>query len=76
MVAALRQAQGDTGALRVTRWGAGEVAVMETTVAEIAPDIYRFSTFNPQAGIAFCQFLIDADEPLLFHTGQSGSSHC
>ena len=43
---------------------------METHVAEIAPNIYRFSTFNPQAGITFCQFLIDAEEPLLFHTGQ------
>lgn len=43
---------------------------METHVAEIAPSVYRFSTFNPQAGITFCQFLIDAEEPLLFHTGQ------
>ena len=43
---------------------------METTVAEIAPDIYRFATFNPQAGITFCQFLIVAGEPLLFHAGQ------
>jgi flavorubredoxin len=43
---------------------------METRVAEIAPDIYRFATFNPQAGITFCQFLIRAEEPLLFHTGQ------
>jgi len=43
---------------------------METSVDEIAPQIYRFSTFIPQAGIVFNQFLIDADEPLLFHTGQ------
>jgi len=43
---------------------------METHVDEIAPDIYRFSTFIPQAGIVFNQFLIDADEPLLFHAGQ------
>lgn len=43
---------------------------METHVAEIAPDVYRFATFNPQAGITFCQFLIDAEQPLLFHTGQ------
>jgi flavorubredoxin len=42
---------------------------METRVDEIAPQIYRFSTFIPQAGLAFNQFLIDADEPLLFHTG-------
>ena len=43
---------------------------METRVDEIAPQIYRFSTFLPQAGIVFNQFLIDAEEPLLFHTGQ------
>ncbi|GAC1432882.1 MAG: hypothetical protein NVSMB5_26720 [Candidatus Velthaea sp.] len=42
---------------------------METQVHEIAPNIYRFSTFIPQAGLAFNQFLVDADEPLLFHTG-------
>jgi flavorubredoxin len=43
---------------------------MDTRVDEIAPSIYRFSTFLPQAGIVFNQFLILADEPMLFHTGQ------
>lgn len=43
---------------------------METRVDEIAPQIYRFSTLHPQAGLVFNQFLIDAEEPLLFHTGQ------
>ena len=42
---------------------------METTVAEIAPDIYRLSTFVSPPGLVFNQFLVDADEPLLFHTG-------
>ena len=42
---------------------------METKVVEIGPDIYRFSTFIPEAGLAFNQFLIKAEEPLLFHTG-------
>ncbi|HXZ67326.1 MAG TPA: MBL fold metallo-hydrolase [Alphaproteobacteria bacterium] len=46
---------------------------METKVAEIAPKIYRLSTFVPDiappAGFTFNQFLVDADEPLLFHTG-------
>ncbi|GAC1309740.1 MAG: hypothetical protein NVSMB19_23640 [Vulcanimicrobiaceae bacterium] len=42
---------------------------METRIDEIAPRIYRFSTFVPPAGLTFNQFLIDADEPLLFHTG-------
>jgi flavorubredoxin len=42
---------------------------MSTTVTEIAPRIYRISTFVPQPGLVFNQFLIDADEPLLFHAG-------
>ncbi|GAC1388186.1 MAG: hypothetical protein NVSMB31_01720 [Vulcanimicrobiaceae bacterium] len=42
---------------------------METRLDEIAPQIYRISTYIPQAGMVFNQFLIDADEPLLFHTG-------
>ena len=42
---------------------------METSVTEIAPDIFRFSTFIPDAGLAFNQFLVNDEEPLLFHTG-------
>lgn len=45
---------------------------METTVSEIADRIYRLSTCVPDiapGGFTFNQFLIDADEPLLFHTG-------
>jgi len=46
---------------------------METSISEIADGIYRFSTFVPEiappAGFTFNQFLIDADEPLLFHCG-------
>ncbi|KAF0124058.1 MAG: hypothetical protein FD148_2589 [Methylocystaceae bacterium] len=46
---------------------------METKVDEIAERIYRFSTFAPEiaapSGFTFNQFLIDADEPLLFHCG-------
>ena len=48
---------------------------METDVTEIADGIYRFSTFVPEigpTGFTFNQFLVDADEPLLFHTGQRG----
>jgi flavorubredoxin len=44
-----------------------------STVDEIAGGIYRISTWVPDiappAGFTFNQFLIDADEPLLFHTG-------
>jgi flavorubredoxin len=43
---------------------------METTITEIAPDIYRLSTFLDEANLAMNQFLVDDDEPLLFHTGQ------
>jgi flavorubredoxin len=47
---------------------------METRVDEIADRIYRISTLIPgvagPAGLTFNQFLIDADQPLLFHTGQ------
>lgn len=46
---------------------------METKVDEIADRIYRFATFIPGVagvGLTFNQFLIDADQPLLFHCGQ------
>jgi flavorubredoxin len=43
-----------------------------TNLDEIAPRIYRLSTLVPQigpSGFTFNQFLLDDDEPLLFHTG-------
>jgi flavorubredoxin len=45
---------------------------METRIDEIADRIYRFSTYVPRgdSGLTFNQFLIDADQPLLFHCGQ------
>ena len=45
---------------------------MQTTTTEIADGIFRFSTFVPEVGptgFTFNQFLVTADEPLLFHTG-------
>jgi flavorubredoxin len=42
---------------------------MATTVTEIAPDVYRISTFHPHYGIQFNQFLVRDDEPFLMHTG-------
>lgn len=49
---------------------------METKIDQIADGIYRLSTWvlevAPPAGFTFNQFLIDADEPLLFHTGPRG----
>jgi len=40
-----------------------------TTVTEIAPDVFRISTFVPEANMQFNQFVIRDDEPVLFHTG-------
>lgn len=49
---------------------------METQLDEITDGIYRLSTFVPEVappdGFTFNQFLIAADEPLLFHTGPRG----
>jgi flavorubredoxin len=45
---------------------------METTTTEIADGIHRISTFVPDAGIPFNQYLLVADEPMLFHTGGRG----
>ncbi len=40
-----------------------------TTITEIAADVFRISTFVPEAGIQFNQFLVRDEEPLLYHTG-------
>jgi flavorubredoxin len=48
---------------------------MAASTHEIADRIYRISTFVPEVtpdGFTFNQFLIDADQPLLFHTGPRG----
>src|SRR5690348_851360 len=46
---------------------------METRIDEIADGIYRLSTLvsqvAPPKGFTFNQFLIRAEEPLLFHLG-------
>ena len=38
-------------------------------VSEIAPDLFRISTFVPDFNLQFNQFLVRDEEPLLFHTG-------
>ena len=48
---------------------------MQPVIDEIADGIYRIATFIPEVspeGFTFNQFLIAADEPLLFHTGMRG----
>ena len=47
---------------------------MSARIDQIAPGIHRFSVFVPEIappeGFAFNSFLIDGDEPLLFHAGR------
>jgi len=48
---------------------------MHTQIDEIADGVYRLSTCVPDAapgGFTFNQFLINGDDPLLFHTGPRG----
>ncbi len=40
-----------------------------TKITEIAPDTYRISTYMPDFGLGFSQFLVKDEEPLMFHTG-------
>jgi flavorubredoxin len=46
---------------------------METRIDEIAPEIFRLSTYVPEvappAGFTFNQFLVRGEQPFLFHTG-------
>jgi flavorubredoxin len=49
-----------------------QAVAMETSVHEIADGVYRLSTCVPDVapgGFTFNQYLIDAEQPLLFHTG-------
>src|SRR5262245_425006 len=43
-----------------------------TQITEIAPDMYRISTFIPEVNLQFNQFLVRDEQPLLFHTGMKG----
>jgi flavorubredoxin len=41
----------------------------KTTTDEVAPDIFRISTFIPEVNLQFSQFLVRDERPLLYHTG-------
>lgn len=41
-------------------------------ITEIAPDIFKITTFFSEGNIQFNQFLIRDEEPLLYHTGMKG----
>jgi flavorubredoxin len=43
-----------------------------TTIDEVAPDVFRISTYVPEADLQFGQFLVRDKEPLLFETGMKG----
>jgi flavorubredoxin len=61
-----------SGQARCTSRRKAPLMTSQTTVTEIGEDIYRLSTFVPQVGptgFTFNQFLVNAEEPLLFHTG-------
>lgn len=45
---------------------------MTTNVDEVADGVFRLSTFVEPAGMVFNQYLLVAEQPLLFHTGQRG----
>jgi flavorubredoxin len=43
-----------------------------TTITEIAPDVFRISTYLSVANLQFNQFLVKDEEPFLYHTGMRG----
>ncbi len=45
---------------------------MKTQVDEIAPDLFRISTYIAKIDLQFNQFLVRDEEPLLYHTGMRG----
>jgi len=45
---------------------------MDTVVDEVTTGIYRLSTYIAEADFSFNQYLIDAEQPLLFHCGMRG----
>ena len=42
---------------------------MAATIDEIAPDVFRISTYVAAADLGFAQFLVRDEGPLLYHTG-------
>jgi len=49
---------------------------VKANVSEIARGVHRISTFHPDFGIQFNQFLIADDEPFLMHTGMRRMFEC
>lgn len=67
----LSEAGATLGAFGYQRLDVGGTSdATETT--EIADGVHRISTYVEPPGLVFNQFLLTADEPLLFHTGMRG----
>ena len=43
----------------------------DTTIDEVGDGVFRFSTFVEEAALVFNQYLLVAEEPMLFHTGKN-----
>ena len=43
--------------------------ITEKVVTEIGPDIYRLSVYAKDFDLQFNHFLVDDDQPLLYHAG-------
>lgn len=43
-----------------------------TQITEVAPDLFRISTYIPEINLQFNQFLVRDEQPLLYHTGMKG----
>ncbi len=47
-----------------------EAMIKMAVITEIADDVFRISTYVPERNLQINQFLVNDDEPLLWHTGQ------
>ena len=45
---------------------------METRITEVADGVYQTTTYIEEANFSFNQYVINGDEPMLFHTGGRG----
>lgn len=45
---------------------------MDTRVTEVADGVHQLTTVVPGAPLAFNQYLLTGEEPMLFHTGMRG----
>jgi flavorubredoxin len=46
-----------------------DVAAIEVRVSEVAAGVHQLSTYLPGMDFSLNQYVVDGDEPLLFHTG-------